>query len=115
MRKLFAYPYGLWLAVFIVVPLLLVVYYSLTGVNADGSAYFTLDNYRRFFEPSYDGQPFFDRIYVSVTMRSIRLAVISTVCCFALGYPVAYIMAGKGYSEKSLLLFLFLVPMFPCG
>ncbi|MDR1665103.1 MAG: ABC transporter permease [Clostridiales bacterium] len=111
MKKLFAYPYVVWISIFIVVPLLLVLYYSLTAVDADGAAYFTLDNYRRFFEASTPGQPFLERIYVSVMLRSIWLALISTAICFVLGYPAAYIMAGKGFSDKSFLLFLFLVPM----
>jgi spermidine/putrescine transport system permease protein len=111
MKRLFAYPYIIWLGIFIIVPLLLVLHYSLTGVNPDGSTYYTLENYARFFEASYEGEPFFSRIYVSVTLRSIWLALISTVCCFILGYPVAYIMAGKGFSEKSFILFLFMVPM----
>jgi len=43
-------------------------------------------------------------------MRSIWLAVITTIICFILGYPLAYALA-KFYSHKSFLLFLFLVPL----
>jgi spermidine/putrescine transport system permease protein len=46
-----------------------------------------------------------------VTLRSIKLALICTACCFLLGYPVAYIMAGKDFNDKSFILFLFMVPM----
>jgi spermidine/putrescine transport system permease protein len=62
---------------------------------------FTLDNYRRALEPMFIGNIYF----------SIYLALISTLICFALGYPVAYIMSRKEYEDKSLLLFLFLLPM----
>jgi spermidine/putrescine transport system permease protein len=111
MKRLFAYPYIVWISIFIVVPLLLVLYYSFTAVGADGATYFTTEHYRRFFEGAYPGEPLLERIYVNVMLRSIGLALVSTVVCFILGYPAAYIMAGKGYNDKSFLLFLFLVPM----
>jgi len=98
------------MSIFIVVPLLLVLYFSFTDITADGRTIFTLSHYIRFFEPSFPGQPFFQRVFVAVLMRSIWLAVISTVVCFILGYPLAYILA-KTYSHKSFLLFLFMVPM----
>jgi spermidine/putrescine transport system permease protein len=111
MKRLFAYPYIVWMGIFIAAPLLLVVYYSVTAAGPGGHTVFTLDNFRRFFEPMHPGQPFFDRIFVSVGVRSVRLALQSTVICFLLGYPVAYIMTRKEYSEKSVLLFMLLVPM----
>jgi spermidine/putrescine transport system permease protein len=101
------------MVIFIAVPLLLVVYYSVTATGPDGNMVFTLDNFRRFFAPITPGmeQPFHERIFVSVGLRSIRLALQSTLICFVLGYPVAYIMTRKEYSEKSVLLFMLLVPM----
>ena len=111
MKRMFAYPYIVWMAIFIVAPLILVLYYSLTAADGSGGVYFTLEHYQRFFEGTYAGQPFFERIYVSVMLRSIWLALLSTIISFIVGYPIAYIMAGKEYSNKSFLLFLFLVPM----
>jgi len=109
-KRIFVYPYIVWMTIFITVPLLLVLYFSVTDVGPDGRTVFTLYHYWRFFEPSFPGQPFFQRIFVAVLLRSIWLALISTAVCFVLGYPLAYIMA-KYYSHKSFLLFLFLVPM----
>ena len=111
MRRLFVYPYALWLTIFVALPLLLVGYYSITATDAAGNTYFTLRHFHMFFEASYPGQAFFSRLYVNVAVRSLRLAVFTTVICFVLGYPVAYIMAGKGFSDKSFLLFLFIAPM----
>jgi len=111
MKRLFGYPYGLWLTIFVVLPLLLVGYYSITAVDAAGNTYFTLRHFRMFFEGTTPGQPFFSRLYVAVAMRSLRLALLTTVITFVLGYPVAYIMADKGFSDKSVLLFLFIAPM----
>jgi len=111
LKHLFAYPYGLWLTVFVALPLLLVGYYSITSTDAAGNTYFTLRHFRMFFEASYPGQAFFQRLYVNVALRSLRMALQTTVITFILGYPVAYIMAGKGFSDKSVLLFLFIAPM----
>ena len=111
MKRLFAYPYVLWLTIFVVLPLMLVGYYSITATNAAGETYFTLRHFQMFFEASYPGQAFFSRLYVNVAVHSLRLAFQTTIICFVLGYPVAYIMAGKGFSDKSFLLFLFIAPM----
>lgn len=97
-RKAAAAPYLLWAAIFIVVPLLLIVYYSITQSNFD---HITFDNFKRAFEPTY----------VRVMIRSVTLAFNSTVVCLLIGYPVAYIMADKQLKISSALLFLFLVPM----
>lgn len=111
MKRLFVFPYTLWLSIFIVAPLLLVVYYSVTTTGSDGSTVLTLDHFRQFFSPLTPEQPFFQRLYVNIAVRSLWMALQSTVICFILGYPVAYIMAGKGFSDKSFLLFLFIAPM----
>jgi len=96
---------------FVVLPLLLIGYYSITATDAAGNTYFTLRHFRMFFEGTEPGQPFFSRLYVNVAVRSLRLALLTTVITFVLGYPVAYIMAGKAFSDKSVLLFLFIAPM----
>jgi len=95
-----AYPYAVWMVLFILIPMGLVLYYSFTTANG-ASAAFTVDNFKRAFEP----------IYLSVLWRSLVLGLVSTGVCLLLGYPVAYIMAGQGLSNKSFLIFLFLVPM----
>ena len=95
-----SYPYILWMIIFTIVPLLLVLYYSFTKTE-NGMVVFTLDNFIRVMEPTY----------LKVLWRSIVLAVISTVVCFILGYPVAMILAGKDISRKSTLVMLMVVPM----
>jgi len=111
MRRLFTFPYGVWLIIFVVIPLLLIFYYAFTATAPDGSVYFTLRHARLFFEGTSPGQPFFDRIHIVVMMRSLRMALMSTVICFFLGYPLAYILASKGFRDKSFLIFLIIVPM----
>ncbi|MDR1001219.1 MAG: ABC transporter permease [Clostridiales bacterium] len=93
-------PYLIWALVFIIIPIGLVVYYSLT-VEVDGKLIFSWANYKQALTPSY----------LLALWRSIWLAFVCTVICFALGYPIAYIMASREYASKGFLLFLFLVPM----
>jgi len=99
-RHLMAYPYALWILIFIIVPLALILFYSVFSIDADG-IHFTLENFKRVFEP----------IYLAVFFRSIKIAAISTIICLVLGYPMAMILAGKNLSKKSLLVVLFVIPM----
>jgi spermidine/putrescine transport system permease protein len=94
------FPYLLWAGVFVVLPSLLTVFYSLT-VEAGGRLVFSLENYKRFFEP----------VYLAIFRRSAALALSSTAICLLLGYPIAYILASREYAHRSFLLFLFLIPM----
>ena len=98
-RNWFLFPYVVWMALFTVVPILLVLYYSLT-IQGSGMG-FTFKHYERVFEP----------LYITVIWRSVRLALVSTVACFALGYPVAMILANSQDSQQFSLIVLFVVPM----
>ena len=111
MKRLFVFPYSIWLAIFVIAPLLLVVYYAFTAVGADGYSYFTTRHIAMFFEGTAPGQPFFQRLYIRVAMRSLQMALFTTIICFFLGYPLAYILASKGFSHRTSLIFLFIVPM----
>jgi spermidine/putrescine transport system permease protein len=73
------------------------VYYSFQ-TSADAGL---LENYERAFQP----------LFAEAMWRSIRLAVICTVFCFLLGYPVGYILASKDFENHTFILFLFIVPM----
>lgn len=95
-----ASPYLVWMVIFIVVPIILVCYYSLT-VRTDAGFRFSTENFRRFFEP----------IYLKVLYRSIELAFVATVVCFILGYPLAYILARSNFKHTNVLIMLLVVPM----
>ncbi|SHH88364.1 ABC transporter permease [Clostridium grantii] len=99
MKKSIAYPYIFWSIIFIVFPLLLVLYFSLSVGN--GFFSFSLENYKRAIEP----------IYLKVIGRSISLAFISTLICLILGYPVAMILANVQAKRRNTLILLFIVPM----
>ncbi len=99
-RSWIAYPYIVWMIIFIVVPLLLILFYSVTVMTPTGTE-ISLSNFGRFMDP----------IYVVVLVRSITLALISTLLCLFLGYPVAMILAGKDFNRKNTMILLFVIPM----
>ena len=99
-RNWLSYPYVLWMLLFTVLPLLLVLYYSITTQTEEG-IHFTLEHFQRFMEP----------IYLRVLFRSVKLAFICTILCFLLGYPMAMILAGNNFKKKNVMVFLFVVPM----
>ncbi len=100
MRKSFAYPYVAWMIIFTVIPMFLIVYYAFVTSDAAGVG-FSFEHIMRAFEP----------VYLNILLRSLNLALISTLLCFLIGYPLAWILADKVYDTKTALLFLFLVPM----
>ncbi len=101
--KYFAYPYLVWMIIFIVFPSLLVLLYSVTTKESNGltTINFTLENFINFFDP----------IYLNILWDSIFLAAISTVICLLLGYPAAYIISNANMSRRNILLFLCILPM----
>lgn len=96
-------PGGLWLAVFFVVPLLVMFSLSLQSGNAEAGFRFTWEwsNYTRAWE-----------LYSTQFLRSAVYAVIVTALCLVLAYPMAYWIAFYGGARKSTYLFLVLLPFF---
>ena len=90
-----AFPYIAFMAIFIVVPLIMVAYFAFTT----GSGEFTLQNIIRVGD------------YIPVIIKSLFLAFVATVICLLLGYPFAYIMAGKTSNIRSTMFMLIMLPM----
>ena len=95
-----ATPYAIWSVLFIVIPLILIVFFSFTK-QVDGRYMFTLDNFDKFFNV----------MYFKVVRRSLVLAFISTVLCLIVGYPTAYILSKAKPSRRATLLLLCILPM----
>ena len=95
-----ATPYAIWSVLFIVIPLILIVFFSFTK-QVDGRYMFTLDNFDKFFNV----------MYFKVVRRSLVLAFISTVLCLIVGYPTAYIISKAKPSKRATLLLLCILPM----
>ena len=105
-------PYSVWSALFVVVPLIFIAYYAFT----DNSFSFTTENITRFFTATSnmvqeDGSTREVRTYLLIFMRSLRLAVISTLVCLLMGYPIAYIMARAGEKAQKTMVTLIMIPM----
>ena len=95
-----ASPYIVWSTLFIVIPLIIIVFFSFTQETSSGYS-FTLENFKRVLNSQY----------VSVFKRSLILAFESTVLCLILGYPVAYFISKMKSNKRNILIMLFIVPM----
>lgn len=102
-RSVLAWPYVFWIILFTILPLLIIVLFSFTEKTEMGSIkmVFTLENYRKFFQP----------LYLNVLKRSVILAVVSTVMCLIVGYPMAYIMSRAPRKKRNLMATLFVLPL----
>lgn len=102
-KSVLAWPYVFWIILFTILPLLIIVLFSFTEKTKMGSIsmVFTLDNYRKFFQP----------LYLNVLKRSVILAVVSTVMCLIVGYPMAYIMSRAPRKKRNLMATLFVLPL----
>lgn len=99
-KSYLAYPYVLWSSLFIIVPLLLIVFFSFTE-KVGGSYQFSINNFKRLMDP----------LYIKVFTRSISLALQSTVLCLVMGYPIAYMISKKPEHKRGILIMLFILPM----
>ncbi|MGM9618583.1 MAG: ABC transporter permease [Oscillospiraceae bacterium] len=96
------YPYVAWISVMIVIPMLLIVLYAFTVEGNDVTTFkFSLDNFRRFVT---------DTVFMGVLWRSLYIAVVTTVICVLLGYPVAYIIAQLPGHSNMLMILLITMP-----
>ena len=106
-QRLTLAPYSVWAVLFIVVPLFFVAYYAFT----DNSFNFTFDNVARFFTATSATDAGEVRTYIVIFLRSLKLAVISTLICLILGYPMAYIIARAEARAQKIMITLIMIPM----
>ncbi len=91
----FAIPYVIWMALFVVAPIVLVVVYAFS--NDLGG--FTLENFSKM------------GTYAVVFGRSFKLALIATLICLIIGYPVSYMMSREGERFQRAAMVLIMLPM----
>lgn len=95
-------PYVLWSFLLIVLPLALILLYSITtGDNSLITIHFTLDNFRKISDP----------IYLNVFIKSLQMGLITTGVCLVLAYPMAYIISKFDESSQNILILLVTIPM----
>ena len=90
--------YGFFLLVFVAAPLLVLFYYAFT----DGTGKFSTGNLTHFFT---------DPNTLGTLCYSFVLALVVTAVCLVIAYPVAYILAQSNIKRKSVILLLFIMPM----
>lgn len=97
-----AIPYIVWSILLIVLPMVLIAFYSVTeDGNGIISFTFTLKHYIRFFT---------DPDFLLVLWRSIKIAVKTTLICIALGYPIAYFIAFSSDRMRNILILAITLP-----
>lgn len=98
-----AWPYMIWVILMILLPMLLILFYSLTTSGNDIINFtFTLDHFKKFFT---------DPDFLLVLWRSLTIAVKTTIICVVLGYPVAYFIARSSDRFRNILVLAITLPM----
>ena len=98
-----SYPYILWIAIFIVAPMLMILLYALTkSGNSTLTFQFTLEHFGKFFS---------DQTFMRVLWTSLRIAFLTTVLCILIGYPAALFIANLSERSQTMMVLLLTLPM----
>lgn len=97
-RKYLCIPYSIFLILFIIIPILLIVYYAFS----DATGAFSFDALVGFFTTWTK---------INVLFISIFIALQTTLICLLIGYPLAYFLADKKVNKNAVLVTLFIAPM----
>ncbi len=93
-RQLIAFPFFIWMIIFVILPFVLVFIESFLDFDNN----FTLNNYKTFLTP----------IYLQMTFNSFVYAFLITLTCLLISYPIAYFLTKR--KHQKLLLMLFVLP-----
>lgn len=91
-------PLHYFSAIFVVIPLFLIVVYAFT----DDNGHLTLANFQKFFEHPEA---------INTFVYSIGIAIITTLVCLLLGYPAAWILSNSKLNRSKTMVVLFILPM----
>ena len=91
----FTTPYVLWMALFVVAPIVMIVIYAFSSASGN----FTLENFSDM------------GLYTVVFGRSFKLAILATLICLLIGYPVAYALSREGERFQRVAMVLIMLPM----
>lgn len=101
LKKLASGPYLLWISMFVIIPILMILGFSLISVDSSGEMQLTFENFTRAFDPTY----------ITVLGRSLKIAIEATIICFILGYPMAMILSKMAPKYRTFAVMLFVLPM----
>ncbi|MFI3329206.1 MAG: ABC transporter permease [bacterium] len=101
--KNLAIPYAIWLGILVFIPVMALLILTVTITNGldFSNATFTLENFFKLTDP----------VYSQAFLNSIIVAFWTTIICFIIGYPVAYIISNSKIKYKSAVLMLIILPM----
>lgn len=91
-------PYGVFMALFVIIPLALIVYYAFTDANGS----FSLNNWATIFK-SVDNW--------KIIGTTFLIAASTTIICLLVAYPIAYLLSNTKYNKNKVLVYIFLLPM----
>ena len=91
-------PYGVFMALFVVLPLVLIIYYAFTDANG----HFDLNNWKVVFQSVENWK---------VIGTTFLIAFSTTIICILIAYPIAYILSNKKFNKNAVLVYIFLLPM----
>lgn len=94
-KKLISLPYLVWMAIFVIIPLGMMFYFGFT--TEDGG--FTFNNIIAISK------------YTPIFVKSINLAIIATMICFVLAYPLAYLISRSSEHYQRTMMMLLMLPM----
>ena len=95
MQTILNSPYILWSAIFVIIPLIMVIYYAFTNESGD----FTLNNIIEIKD------------YASTFLLSVGYGAVATFICLVLAYPFAYFLSHTGVSFQKMSIMLVMLPM----
>ena len=98
LKSILGIPYFLFLVIFVVCPVLILLYYAFTN----GAGEFSLANFTLFFT---------DCKAIGTLIYSVMVAVVTTIVCLLIAYPVSYLLAKGEFRRGNVLLMLFVMPM----
>ncbi|MED4969371.1 MULTISPECIES: ABC transporter permease [Bacillaceae] len=91
-RNVYLFPYVIWIGLFVVAPILLILYYSFFDIDGNWS----LSNYKTFFTP----------IYLKMAVSSVWYAFLITLFSLLVAYPTAYFLTKTKHKQLWLLLII---------
>lgn len=102
-KSMLGIPYGLFMFIFVIVPIFILLIYTFSkkGIFSELTWNFTWSNLAEAFSAQN----------MKVIGRSLWMGLVTTLICFAIGYPTAYFLASKKYNFSKTLVMLFILPM----
>lgn len=96
-RKSLAIPFSLFLVLFIIIPILFIIYYAFTDANG----YFTLNAFKEFFTSTTK---------LNILLVSVLIGLFNTVLCILIAYPLAFLLSNPKINRSYVLVLLFVLP-----